>query len=62
MIKWEYLSIDGDLGLMLDSLNKVGEESWELVSVCVSMGHYLAVFKRPITDPDKLRKIGGGIP
>ena len=51
-MKWEYISIR--LNDNHSSLNKLGQEGWELVSVVFDVsGHaLLAYFKRPIWKPE----------
>lgn len=54
MIRWEYASILNDGPASRDTLNELGGEGWELVSLIQGRdtGQILYVFKRPrATEP-----------
>lgn len=49
-MKWEYLTAQGTK-FSDDTLNKYGEEGWELVSVTSNVHEWVLVFKRPKATP-----------
>jgi hypothetical protein len=50
MKKFEYQTIKfgGDESSLLQTLNKVGSDGWELVQVAEASGQYLMFFKREL--------------
>ena len=56
MTQWEYNTVSTQGIMLLDELDDLGKEGWELVAI----NNDIAYFKRPI-EPVKVNKIKSGL-